>query len=422
MLADVTFSLTEDKQFMQDNLSNVVSCVAVLRQDMELTQAKNAAEEADMRSQVTALRRDMEASNVGQVTGMPAQLSDLLLELKREVEDLQANSRSAGQKTDVSAQLSDLREEVQDIEAHSRTATAEMTEMAAQLLELRREVEEVKSRRTEERVVEVMAVPRHAEVSRQGTSRGQDALGWCVIDELQHESCDLGRDEDQRLSRPGSVLSDGFAGAHRNDLANHIEGFLQNVDQVEGRLASGILQQSPVGQLPIEKRSYGASNTGSRANRRPSYPVGPGRNSRTPSPGQASAVVRQQSASKKSPRGSKPMTPRHNTPQTSRHPTPTPVAAAARRYNGPAPTAIARSPEAVQPGSVSKLTRASLSDRSTPRSSPMSSPVSPTMAERSISAQRSKQAPSATMGGKVERPMQFGASPRAAYQSQRTVI
>jgi len=144
VLAEVTSSLAADKQSIQETVSNELSCVSALRrvvEEVQLSQAKSAAGQTDIRSQVTALRINMEEqakSAVGQMTKMGTELS----QLRRDVEDL-PSKQPEGQLSQVSMEVhaQQVASLQKDMQAHAKSAA----EQNWQLLSLKREVEDLQS-------------------------------------------------------------------------------------------------------------------------------------------------------------------------------------------------------------------------------------------------------------------------------------
>jgi len=179
-----------------------MSRVVAVRQDMEEALAKNVEGQTDTRSQLMAMRKDMDAQSqnitlsVGQITKMGAQL----LDFKREVHDLKSKQievqmaqvtapredtevDSQGQLSNLAAQLLDLRREVEDLrfnqsevpssqlstlqkdmEISSKSAEGKMSNLVAQLLELRRDVKDLQSNQTEGHLSQMTALQKDMEV------------------------------------------------------------------------------------------------------------------------------------------------------------------------------------------------------------------------------------------------------------------
>lgn len=118
-----------------------------------------------------------------------------------------------------------------------------------------------------------------------------------IGDEVQRAVKDIDTDGPKVL---GGLKASGFgsAGIDKSSLVKQVEGLLQDVDEVEGTLATGILQQSPVGQSLQNPAAAGPTRLQHRTTSgagRAGAPAGTGtrRTSRTPSPAQRPRAVKQ---------------------------------------------------------------------------------------------------------------------------------
>lgn len=260
------------KSSLQDHTSRMVSR---LRQDLEEALAKHAAEQCDMRLQLTAMQKDVEvqSQNITVSVGQISKISGELLDFKQEVQDMKSKSierhlsqvsalqeatevHSQGQMADLAAQLSDLRREVEDW--RSKNAEGKMSNLVEQLLELRRDVKDVQSKQTEGRLSEVSSLQKDMKAHSANSAGQMSNLAAQLLD-LRREVEDLQSKNDTEADSQNAAGQISNLAAQLLDLRREVEDL--QTKQKEGPSAADRKNELAVEALAsLQSRLKGASS------------------------------------------------------------------------------------------------------------------------------------------------------------------